>query len=97
VALVAVLIVPGAIALAHEAGTIHLLDAVYAIPLGFVLGACALAFARGAHGRHDLTIGRAGGLRRIRVARILGLLAVCLAISAAIAVAVYEFLLRLEH
>jgi hypothetical protein len=97
VALVAVLVVPGAVAFAHETGSVHLLDAVYAIPVGFLLGLSALAFARGARGRIEWTVGRAGGARRIRVARVLGLLAVCLAITAAISVGVYEFLLRLEH
>src|SRR5439155_15754189 len=37
VALVGVLVVPAAVALAHESGSVHLLDAVYAIPVAFVL------------------------------------------------------------
>jgi hypothetical protein len=97
VALVGVLVVPAAVALAHQARSVHLLDAAYAIPVAFVLGLCGFAFARGARGRIQWTVGRAGGARRIRVARILALLAVCLAVSAAISVGVYEFLLRLEH
>jgi hypothetical protein len=97
VAVVALLAVPAAVALARVRTGVHLLDAFYAIPVGFALGLCALGFARGARGRMDWTAGRAGGTRRIRLARILGVLAVCLAITAAIAVGVYEFLLRLEH
>ncbi len=97
VAIVALLVVPAAVAAARLRSGLHLIDTVYAIPFGFLLGLCALGFARGARGKIEWTAGRARGRRRIAFARIFGLLAVCLAITAAIAVGVYELLLRLEH
>jgi hypothetical protein len=42
------------------------------------------------------TAGRAGGEGRARVARTLGVLAICLAVTAAISVGFYELLLHFE-
>jgi hypothetical protein len=97
VALCGVLVIPAAIAVSRQTGKIHLLDAVWAIPIGMALSLGALLFARGAGGRIRRSLERAGGAGRLRAARWLGVLGVCLALSSAIAVGFYELLVRLEH
>ncbi|MDX6485906.1 MAG: hypothetical protein QOF43_1059 [Gaiellaceae bacterium] len=94
--LVGVAAIPGAIAVSRQTAGVHLLDAVWAIPIAALCGVSALLFARGAGGRIRRTLDRAGGTGRIRVGRLLGVAGVCLALSAAIAVGFYELLLRLE-
>jgi hypothetical protein len=95
--LVAVVVVPAAVAVAHQTAGVSLLDAAYAIPVAAATGLAALLFARGAAGRIRRTLERAGGAGRARLARILGVAGICFALSGAIAVGFYELLLRLEH
>ena len=92
-----VLAVPVAVALSRQTGRIHLLDAVWAIPVGMVLSVAALLFARGARGRIRWTLEQAGGAGRVRATRWLAMAGICLALSASIAVGFYELLVRLEH
>jgi steroid 5-alpha reductase family enzyme len=94
--LVAVLAVPGGVALAHQTAGVGLIDAAWAIPVAAVCGLAALLFVRGARGRMRWTLERAGGSGRIRLGRILGVAGICVALSAGIAVGFYELLLRLE-
>jgi hypothetical protein len=96
VAIVGALTVPGAIVLTQRSGRLVLLDAAWSIPVGFLLGLAALLLARGAGGTVTRTLERAGGVRRIRIAKILAVAALSVALSAAIAVGFYELLLRLE-
>jgi hypothetical protein len=88
--------VPGAIAVARQTAGISLLDAAWGIPVAALGGFAALLFIRGARGRIRATLERAGGLGRIRTARVLGIAGICFALSGSIAIAVYEVLLRLE-
>jgi hypothetical protein len=97
VALCGVLTVPVAIVLSRQTGKIHLLDAVWAIPIGMGLSIVALLLARGAKGQIRRTLDRAGGAGRVRATRWLAVAGVCVALSAAIAVGFYELLVRLEH
>ncbi|HEY5057403.1 MAG TPA: hypothetical protein VII51_00170 [Gaiellaceae bacterium] len=90
------LAVPGAVAVARQAAGVHLLDAAYAIPVAAVCGTAALLLVRGARGRIRATLERAGGRGRARAGLILGVAAICVALSAAVAVGFYEVLLRLE-
>jgi hypothetical protein len=94
--LVALLAVPAAVLLSRQTSDISLVDAAWAIPvaIGFAIG--ALLFARGAGGRIRWTLENAGGAGRVRIARILAVAGICVALSAAIAVGFYELLLRLE-
>jgi len=94
--LAAVAAVPAGVALSRQTAGVRLLDAVWAIPVAALCGLAALLFARGAGGRIRWTLERAGGLGRIRVGRLLGIAGICVALSASIAVAFYELLLRLE-
>ena len=66
-----------------------LLVAFAAIPVAAVLGFAAIAFARGARHRIELTLGRARGARAARIGRALGLLGVYLASTGVLTLAVY--------
>lgn len=92
-----VVAVPVAVLLSRQTGKIHLLDAVWSIPIGMALSVAALLFARGARGRIRWTLEQAGGAGRVRATRWLAVAGICLALSASIAVGFYELLVRLEH
>jgi hypothetical protein len=92
-----VLALPVGVAMANQVSGVKLLDAVWAIPVAAGCGIAALLFARGAVGRIQRTLERAGGAGRARLGRILGIGGVCFALSGSIAVGFYELLLRLEH
>jgi hypothetical protein len=96
VGLIATLAVPGAILVARQTGKIVLLDAAWGIPVAAICGVVALLFIRGARGRIRQTLERAGGVGRIRAAKILAIAGICFALSGSIAVGLYELLLRLE-
>jgi hypothetical protein len=96
IGLIATVVVPGAIVIARQTGGIVLLDAAWAIPVAALCGIVALLFVRGARGRIQQTLERAGGAGRIRTAKILAIAGICFALSGSIAVGVYELLLRLE-
>jgi hypothetical protein len=83
---------PLAILGTRYSATYRLLDAGFAIPLGLVLGIASLALARSARRRNERTLGRLGGEGAIRGGRILGTTGICLALTALISVAVYQFL-----
>jgi len=95
--ILAVLAMPGAVVLARETAGIDLLTAAYAVPVAVLFGVAALLLARGARGRIRWSLERAGGRGRARAGVILGVAGICIALSCAIAVGVYELLLRLEH
>lgn len=89
--------VPVAVALSRQTGRVHLLDAVWAIPIGMALSLVALVFARGARGRIRQTLEQAGGAGRLRATRWLAVAGICVTLAASIAVGFYELLVRLEH
>lgn len=90
----AVAVLPAAVALAELFGAVRLLDAAAAIPVGVACGLAALWLARGARKRIERTLGRIGGLGPARAGKVLGVIGICLAVSAAIAVATYYALVR---
>jgi hypothetical protein len=92
-----VVAVPAAIVIARRSPSIPLLDAAYAIPVALVCSLAALLFARGARGRIQRTLERAGGAGRVRASRWLAVAGISITLSASIAVGFYELLLRLEH
>lgn len=63
-----------------------LLDAVWAIPVAAVAAVGALIFGRGSR----------GGSRLLLAARVLAITGICLALSSALAVGIYEFLVWKE-
>ena len=94
--LAGVLTLPAAVLVARETAGVQLVDAAWGIPVAAVCGTAALLFARGARGQIRWTLDRAGGRGRVRAGLILGVAAICVALSGAIAVGFYELLLRLE-
>ena len=94
VGLLAVAALPAAIALAEFDDRYDLLQAGWAVPVALVLGLVAVLLARRARVRVERTLGRVGGEATARVGRTLGVLAIMLGLSGAIAVGVYLVLTR---
>jgi H+/Cl- antiporter ClcA len=95
--LVGLLTLPAAIELSRRSTRVELLDAAYAIPLGFVLGLVAVVMARRA--RHNLRWLRLreGGTGVASAAIVVGMVAVCLALTAALSVGFYELVLLYQR
>jgi hypothetical protein len=94
---VAACAIPVGIELTRKIPGAVLLDAVWAIPVAAATAIVSLLFARGAHGAIARTLERVGGSAWIRLARVFAVAGICFALSASIAVGLYELLLRLEH
>ena len=94
--LLSALTMPAAIVATRYSGSYDLLHAGFAIPLAAGLGIAAVVLARKSRAYEQATLGRAGGGKWGRVGRLLGILGICMAASAAIAVAVYEVLIAVE-
>jgi peptidoglycan/LPS O-acetylase OafA/YrhL len=95
--LAAALTMPAAVAVARQSARISLMDAAYAIPLGFLLGVLATGMARRA--KRNLQWLRLDG-RGTSVAStgiILGVLGLALALMCALSVGVYEGVLYYQH
>ena len=90
--ILSVVTMPLAIIGTRYASSYRLLDAGYAIPVGLVLGVAALLLARGARRGDERALGRLGGVRAARSARILAGLGICLALTALLSVGVYHLL-----
>ena len=91
-----VLALPGAIEYTRVSRRYELLDAAYAVPAAFLLGVVALVLARRARLALQWTVARRGeGVARL--ALVLGLLALCLALAAALAVGLYGLALVRER
>ena len=73
-----------------------LLDAAWAIPVAAVAAVASLMFARGGRASRNRTLEQAGGSRRLLAARVLAVTGICLALSSALAVGIYEFLVWKE-
>jgi len=92
----ATLTLPVAVVGTRYSRSYELLHAGFAIPLAVVLGIAAIVLARRARARDRATLGRAGGGRAARVGRLLGILGLCIAASASIALGVYAVLHAIE-
>jgi hypothetical protein len=88
--LAGVLTLPAAVDVTRRSQRITLMDAAYAVPLAFLLGLVALVMARRARDNLRWLRLREGGTGPARVGILLGLLAVCLALTAALSVLFYE-------
>jgi hypothetical protein len=95
--LAGVLALPAAIDLSRRSQRIALMDAAYAVPLAFLLGLVALVMAKRARDNIRWLRLREGGTAAARIGIILGLLAVCLALTAALSVGFYEAWLVYER
>jgi hypothetical protein len=83
---------PLAILGTRYSATYRLVDAGFAIPVGVLIGIWAILLARSGRQRNERALGRLGGESAIRWGRLLGTAGICLAVTAAISVGVYEFL-----
>jgi hypothetical protein len=95
--LAGLLALPAAIEVSRRSSRVDLLDAGYGIPLAFLLGLIAVVMARRA--RENLRWLRLtdGGTAVASTAVIVGALAVCLAVTAALSVGFYELVLVYQH
>jgi hypothetical protein len=96
VGLLAAATMPVAIVATRYSQSYELLHSAFAIPVALVLGVFAVVLARRARALDRATLGKAGGAGAARIGRLLGILGLCLAASATIAVAVYEVLVAIE-
>jgi hypothetical protein len=92
-----VLTLPAAVDGARRSERIALLDAAYAIPLAFVLGLVAVIMARRARNNLRWLTLREGGTAVASTAVVLGMLALCLAVTAALSVGFYELVLLYQR
>ena len=74
---------------------VGLLDASIAIPVAVVLGASAILLGRRSRRQVVWTLGRVGGLTAARLGGALGVVAICLAATAALALGFYGLLVLL--
>jgi hypothetical protein len=91
--IVGVLAIPLAVAYSRESTTFSLLDAAYVIPLAALASIAALLVVRGTGGHVRFALQPS---RAVRAGRLLAVAGICITLSATIAVAFYELLLRLE-
>ena len=89
--LAAVIVIPLAIELTRKMSGAVLLDSAWAIPVAAVAAVASLVFERGARS----LVGR--GSRVLLAARVFAVTGICLTLSSALAVGIYEFLLWKEH
>jgi len=92
--LLAVAALPAAIVAARLSARIDLIQAAAAIPVAAGLG--VLAVVTGRRGRRTLASLRAGGERLAAVGRGLGVLGLCLALTASISVGFYVVLVLFQ-
>jgi hypothetical protein len=90
--LLAAVALPAAVAYAYASETLQLIWAGAAVPVALVLGIAAMAAARAGERRARMTLLRRSGSALARLGRLLGLLAILLAGTGAIALAVYGIL-----
>ena len=90
--MLALAVMPGAVVLARETDRVTLVEATASIPVAFLLGWSAVVLARRARERIQITLGRAGGEGAARIGRVLGVVAMLLATTAALAVAFWGLL-----
>ncbi len=90
------LILPVAVYGTRYSSSYSLLDAGFAIPFAVVLGLAAILLSRRARELERLTLRSADGAKAGRIGRLLGILGLCLAASATIALAVYQLLVAVE-
>ena len=88
----ATLTLPIAVFATRYSASYDLLHAGFAIPVTVAFGLGAIIVARRARSFDNATLGRAGGAKAIRMGRFLGILGLCVAAAATIAVSVYELL-----
>ncbi len=95
--LAGLLALPAAIEVSRRSPRVDLLDAAYGIPLAFLFGVIAVVMARRARENLRWLRLREGGTAVASTAVIVGALAVCLALTAALSIGFYELVLVYQH
>ena len=95
--LAGLLVLPAAIEVSRRSPRVDLLDAAYGIPLAFLFGVIAVVMARRARENLRWLRLREGGTAVASTAVIVGALAVCLALTAALSIGFYELVLVYQH
>jgi hypothetical protein len=95
--LAALLTLPAAIEIANRSRRIGLLDAAYAIPLAFVLAAVSLGMAHRSRKNLRWLQLRDDGTGVATAAVVVGTIALCLSVVAALSVGFYGLLLLYQH
>jgi glucose-6-phosphate-specific signal transduction histidine kinase len=93
----ALLTLPVAVETARRSQEIALLDAGYAIPLAFLLSLIAVVMARRARDNLRWLSLRERGTAVASTAVIVGMVALCLAVTAALSIGFYELVLLYQH
>ena len=96
-AILGLLVLPGAVEASRRSTRIDLLDAGYAIPLAFLLGLMALIMARRARETVRWFRLQEGGTAVASVAVIVAAVTICLAVTAALSIGFYELVLVYQH
>lgn len=91
-ALLAFAALGGAAAAARHFGEVRVRDVVIAVPIALVLGLVSVVLGRRAKLEHVRTLGRSGSRSFVWLVRFLGAVALILAITAALALAVFAVL-----
>ncbi len=91
--LLGVLALPAALEVSRRSPRVDLLDTAYAIPFAFVLGLAGAIMARRARGTLRWLDLSERGTRLATLAVVVGTVAVCIALTAALAVGFYELVL----
>ncbi len=91
-ALLSFAVLGGAVFAARHYGEVRLQDAVVAVPVAFVLALASVLLNRRARAEHQRTLGRSGSRGFLALARVLGTVAFLLALTAALALAVFAVL-----
>ena len=89
VSLVALAAIPLAAAVTESRGDLRLIHAGFAVPVAAVLAIASIRLAARARRRLERTLGRAGGERTAQVGRVLGWLALYVALIASISLGVH--------
>jgi len=92
----ATLTMPVAIVATRYSDSYDLLHAGFAIPIAAALGIASVVMAHHARELDRVTVAGSGGTKTVGVGRFLGILGICMAASATIAVAVYELLVSVQ-
>jgi hypothetical protein len=85
-------VIPAAIVVSRQVTRVSLLDAGVSVPIAALLGGWAVLLSRRARQQVERTIGRIGEARLASAGRGLGLLALCLAFTAALALGFFGLL-----
>ena len=93
VGLLAVAAVPAGVALSWYSKPVTLINSAYgSIPVGLLLGASGFVLARRGREQSIWTLGRSGGEGAARTGRLLSVLGLCTALTAALAIGFYGLL-----